>query len=318
MFESIKISDIGGLGVGLSRPECVLCKSDGTVFCSDARGGIQKISANGCQEYIGLDEENRFRSNGFALLPDGRFIFANTGCEKGIWEIGPCGDVAPFLLEINGNALGEPNFLLIAEDGVIWFSVMATAAHDTALSAEREDGYLARIKGGEVEIMTDRLNCANEFKFSHDGARLYINETFRKRTVCFDFSEEGGLKNRRVLAEYGPAEYPDGLTLDIEGHLWISCVVSNRILRVSPRGEIATIFDFGDEERIAEAESALANQTLSRDFIYRETEAQIQNPTSIAFGGPDMRTAYVGSLNHSELKVFKSPVAGVKPVHWDW
>ncbi|MEL7190509.1 MAG: SMP-30/gluconolactonase/LRE family protein, partial [Pseudomonadota bacterium] len=70
--------------------------------------------------------------------------------------------------------------------------------------------------------------------------------------------------------------------------------------------------------RIADAEAALANGTLERDFIYRETAACIQNPTSIAFGGPDLRTAFVGSLNHTELKTFRSPVAGAKPVHWDW
>lgn len=315
---SIEIGDIGRHGTGLSRPECVLCKSDGTVFCSDARGGIYQISSDGTQNYLGPNDRGRFRSNGFALLNDGRLIFANIGSEKGIWTIDPNGQVAPFPLETNSKELGDPNFVLVTSDGTIWFSVMATAPHGTPLSANREDGYLARVQGGEVEVMAEGLNCANEFKFDPDRRRLYINETFKKRTLCFDVTDNGKLSNRSVFAEYGAADFADGLTLDIEGHLWITCVVSNRILRVSPQGETLTVFDGSDAERVAGAEAALANQTLSRDYIYRETDARIQNPTSIAFGGEDMRTAYVGSLNHTELKTFRSPVAGVKPVHWDW
>ncbi|MEL6995886.1 MAG: SMP-30/gluconolactonase/LRE family protein [Pseudomonadota bacterium] len=314
----VNIEDVGKYGTGLSRPECVLCKADGTVFCSDARGGIYRINADETQDYLGPDEEGRFRSNGFALLRDGTLVFVNIGSEGGIWAITPDGLTQPFLLDKKGDALGEVNFILVGPDETIWFSVMATTPHGTRLSATREDGYLARINAGVVEIMATGLNCANEFKIDQGRGRLYLNETFKKRTLCFDVTGDGTLNNRRVFAEFGPGEFPDGLSIDVEGHLWITCVVSNRILRVSPQGEIVTVLDGGDATRITNAEFALANETLSRDVIYSETAAPIQNPTSIAFGGSDLRTAYVGSLNHSELKTFISPVAGVKPVHWEW
>ena len=39
-------------------------------------------------------------------------------------------------------------------------------------------------------------------------------------------------------------------------------------------------------------------------------------PTSIAFGGPDLRTAFVGSLVMKQLATFRVPAPGAEMVHW--
>jgi hypothetical protein len=38
---------------------------------------------------------------------------------------------------------------------------------------------------------------------------------------------------------------------------------------------------------------------------------------SLTFGGPDLRTVYLGSLRGSTLPSFRSPVAGLPLVHWN-
>ena len=38
---------------------------------------------------------------------------------------------------------------------------------------------------------------------------------------------------------------------------------------------------------------------------------------SVTFGGPDLRTGYLGSLMGSRLPCFRSPVAGLPLTHWD-
>lgn len=38
---------------------------------------------------------------------------------------------------------------------------------------------------------------------------------------------------------------------------------------------------------------------------------------SITFGGPDLRTVYVGSLRGTRLPYFQSPVPGLPMVHWN-
>ena len=37
---------------------------------------------------------------------------------------------------------------------------------------------------------------------------------------------------------------------------------------------------------------------------------------SITFGGPDLRTAYIGSLRGTRIPYFRSPVGGLPLVHW--
>jgi gluconolactonase len=38
--------------------------------------------------------------------------------------------------------------------------------------------------------------------------------------------------------------------------------------------------------------------------------------TSVTFGGPDLRTVYMGVLKGSRIPYFRSPVAGLPMVHW--
>jgi sugar lactone lactonase YvrE len=38
---------------------------------------------------------------------------------------------------------------------------------------------------------------------------------------------------------------------------------------------------------------------------------------SITFGGPDLRTVYIGSLLGTRIPFFRSPVAGLPMVHWN-
>jgi len=147
---------------------------------------------------------------------------------------------------------------------------------------------------------------------------LYVNETFVGHTTKFDINASGSLSNRQILATYEPGTYPDGIALDSDGGLWITSVVSNRIQHVTTEGTVTTLLDSSDPERVAKVRAALKNETLSRELVYRESEALIQNPTSIAFGGDDLRTAYVGSLNHSELRTFRTKIARSPPVHWLW
>jgi hypothetical protein len=37
---------------------------------------------------------------------------------------------------------------------------------------------------------------------------------------------------------------------------------------------------------------------------------------SVTFGGPDLKTVYLGSLMGSRLPCFRSPVAGLPLTHW--
>jgi hypothetical protein len=39
---------------------------------------------------------------------------------------------------------------------------------------------------------------------------------------------------------------------------------------------------------------------------------------TIGFGGPDLKTVYLGSLFGRQIATFRSPIAGAAPVQWEF
>jgi hypothetical protein len=100
--------------------------------------------------------------------------------------------------------------------------------------------------------------------------------------------------------------------------LWITGVAANKIIRVMPDGKWHLVAEDSDEGHMAAVRRAVEDGTLNRTLLYDNHARVLPNVTSIAFGGPDLRTAYVGSVSGTQLAVFRSPVAGAPPVHWHW
>jgi hypothetical protein len=38
----------------------------------------------------------------------------------------------------------------------------------------------------------------------------------------------------------------------------------------------------------------------------------------VAFGGPDLKTVFLGSLFAARIATFRSPIAGAPPPHWGY
>jgi hypothetical protein len=45
---------------------------------------------------------------------------------------------------------------------------------------------------------------------------------------------------------------------------------------------------------------------------------QLRNISSLAFGGPDLRTGYLGCLLGESVATLRMPVAGHPPIHWNY
>ena len=110
----------------------------------------------------------------------------------------------------------------------------------------------------------------------------------------------------------------DGLTLDMEGGAWVVCVGSNRVYRAGPDGQRQTIIDDADPQAAKQLEAALVGGTLNRPQLSSARGRRLRNVTCLAFDGADLRTVYMGCLADDSLATFRSPVAGVQPVHWNW
>jgi hypothetical protein len=90
------------------------------------------------------------------------------------------------------------------------------------------------------------------------------------------------------------------------------------VIRVGPQGDQQLVLEDGDPAHIDRLEAEYLANRLSRPMVYDNHSKKLQNITSIAFGGHDRKTAFMGCINGTSLAVFDSPVAGLKPVHWNW
>jgi len=133
-------------------------------------------------------------------------------------------------------------------------------------------------------LARDNLRCAwrggmtnsNGLAWSLDGRTMFHADTTSHRIDCYDFDvATGEHSNRRTILtfptdktapDYGGR--PDGATIDSEGMYWVAMFEGGRVLRISPTGE-----------------------------ILREIKLPVRCPTSVCFGGPDLRTLYITSAS---------------------
>ena len=74
----------------------------------------------------------------------------------------------------------------------------------------------------------------------------------------------------------------------------------------------------GVQADLARVEAAFLAGDLGRPHLDRTFGTRLKNISSAAFGGPDLKTVYLGCLLGDEIVRFGSEIAGVKPYHWDW
>lgn len=300
---------------GLQRPECVLTHASGSLFVSDRRGGVLKIGPDGRQRLIG--NAPGLLPNGIAMQPDGGFLVANLGEQGGVWRIAPDGGLSPWLTEVEGRAVQRVNFVANDAAGRVWACISATDGSDRYL-LDSATGYIVLRDASGTRVVADGLHYTNECRVSTDGQFMYVNETFGRRLSRFRIDAGGELRGRETVACFGDGDFPDGLALDSEGGAWVVCVGSNRVYRVDADGRCQTLIDDAVAETAQRMEAAFAAGTLDRPQLSAARGRRLGNVTSLAFGGEDLRTVYMGCLAGDALASFRSPVAGMQPVHWRW
>ena len=69
---------------------------------------------------------------------------------------------------------------------------------------------------------------------------------------------------------------------------------------------------------MAWVECAYVAGEIDRPHLDGVKSRMLRNISSIAFGGDDRRTVYLGCLLDDAIYAFRSPVAGLAPAHWNW
>jgi sugar lactone lactonase YvrE len=308
-------------GTGLNRPESVLATRDGAIWASHwAGGGVSRIDADGSVRHLlPKNPVSGVHPNGIALASDGSFLLASLGETGGIWQLTGQGELAPWLTEVEGQALPPSNFISLDSKGRAWIAV-STRHHPRALAYRSDiaDGFLVMAEQGAARIVADGLGYTNECLVSPCGDWLYVNETFGRRLSRFPLMANGDLGQRQTVAEFGPGIFPDGLAFDETDHIWVVSIVSNSVLRISPDNRVETIFSDAEPEFLDWVEAAFQDGSMGRPHLDNVKSQVLGNISSIAFAGPDRRQAVFGCLLDHRLPSMDIGVTGLKPVHWDW
>jgi sugar lactone lactonase YvrE len=305
------------IGQGLVRPECVLATAGRGLYVSHFGGGVTRLDPGGRRTDLLGPGDPVLATNGFALTPEGDFLCANLMPPGGVWRVTRDGRQAPFLLEVEGRRLPPCNFVALDRSGRVWITVSTwLEPRARAYRPDVADGCIVLVDGDGARIAAGELGYTNEAILDPSGRWLYVNETFARRTTRFRVAADGALSAREVVAEYGPGTFPDGLAFDEAGGLWVVSVVSNRLIRVAPDGRQQLVLEDAEEARLAEVEAAFQAGRMGRPHLDRVASRRLRNISSIAFGGPERRTAYLGNLLDDRIYSFESPVAGAAPAHW--
>ena len=323
MSQFTSVTDVSGqqiarIGSGLNRPESVLATRSGNLFSCDWTAGIVKTTADGKSSPAVAHDliADKFLPNGIALQKDGRFLFANLGEAGGVWQIATTCAPREFLTEVEGRKIPPANFVYV--DGArTWITVSASTRAHKYFTAQETSGFIAVVENGQARIVAENLTWTNELRIAPDRRHLYVNETFACKTTRFDLAHNGDLSNRHSF-DYPPGTFPDGMAFDVEGALWSVCVVSNRIIRLLPGIGWNIVFEDVLQDTFARVCQAYSANQMTRDMIVESRGKHVANLTSLAFGGSDLRTLYLGSLTNSSILSLRSPVAGLAPEHWEW
>ena len=327
MPEHPVLEQLGSFGQDLKRPECALAHASGLTFapCWHGHGGVSLIQGDRtlhvlAKAPLGAFGDEALRPNGIALDANGNLLMAHLGDTRGaIVELSPNGESRVIVDTVDGSPMPPANFVVTDPDGRLWITVstrLTPRSRDYRRSANT--GFIAVAEPGarNARIVADGLGYTNECIVDVAAGCVYVNETFTRRLTVFDLGPDAQLSNPRVLARFGHGTYPDGLAQDADGGLWVTSIVSNRVLHVSSSGKITELLGDCDPEHVAWVEHAWETDTLGRPHLDKAAGKTLRNVSNLAFGGADLSQVWLGNLLGDTLPVYRSSVAGAEPVHW--
>jgi D-xylonolactonase len=199
--------------------------------------------------------------------------------DRGFALVDPRTESFEFLGEVEAGTPGNRfNDGKVDRQGRFWAGTMDDVEEEATGNLYRLDPSF------EWSFIDGGYKVTNGPAFSPDGRTLYHTDSARQTIYAFDLHIDGDARGKRVLAQFGEEHgYPDGMTVDAEGCLWVAFWDGWCVRRLSPEGE-----------------------------ILQSIELPVQRPTSCAFGGPDFDRLYVtsASIGLDEKQLSMQPYAG--------
>lgn len=310
-LQEISLATASKVALGVKRPEDVVVARDGTVWLSDQLSACARLNADGSITRIG---HAGGAPNGINMDRQGRVLIANFGGpEDGhgpLQRLDPrTGEVELLVGELGGRKLFGCNYPLVDSHDRIWCSHSTWGSLDAAWDGQ-DDGLVFRLDpDGRVTVVAEGIKFANGMAFDAGEKHLYVCQTTSCNIVRYAIRADGslgaaeaygpklGLTHKEVQArrpvtaelrsQLGPT---DGCGFDQDGNLWVTLVLANKVVAITPSGEVLTVLSDPSGELM-------------------------HSPTNVSWGGPDMCDLYIGSVTRDYVVKVRSPVPGLPLVH---
>ncbi|MEL6829328.1 MAG: SMP-30/gluconolactonase/LRE family protein [Pseudomonadota bacterium] len=168
----------------------------------------------------------------------------------------------------------------IAPDGTLWLGTMDDQEQDAT-----GNYYALGTDWRAASLPLSNAVVTNTFCFSPDGHTFYTCDSAEQEILSYDYDPlTGALSDRRVFATTAAiGAYPDGSAIDAEGCLWNAQWAGSRIVRYTPEGAIDRIIGL-----------------------------PVSRPTSVAFGGKDLKTLFITTarIGLGDKALDRQPMAG--------
>jgi D-xylonolactonase len=109
------------------------------------------------------------------------------------------------------------------------------------LTKRRQDGILYRLESGkEPVVVLEGIGTSNGMTFSLDLKHFFHTDSHARTITRYKYDPAtGDIGHPRIF--YRGLErdgVPDGITIDLQEHIWVACWGGSKIIRLDPRGRI--------------------------------------------------------------------------------
>lgn len=182
-------------------------------------------------------------------------LLAVSGLEVGM--LNASGAIGSVLAELPPDGDGRANDGRCDPHGRLWIgTVDRSGEHRAGMFCVDDSGFVRRVRSGRA--------LSNGIDWSPDGSKCYHVDSLHRTVDELTLDDKGFPVSERTIATFDVL--PDGVSVDMEGGIWVALWDGGGVVRLSPSGEIDCRID------------------VPGGWI-----------TSCAFGGADLRTLYITS-----------------------
>lgn len=296
---------------GLRFPEGPIAMPDGSVLVVEIEGArLIRVLPDGTKQIVA---ELGGGPNGAAVGPDGKCYVCNNGGFNWIHEADgfarphgradaytgggiqrvdlETGAVEMLYTHCGDDPIMGPNDIVFDGKGGFWFTDHGKS-YDRLM--DRGALFYAAVDGSFIKEAAFPIITPNGVGISPDGNTLYVSETETGRVWSYPILGPGELGKEAWPSPHGgkfiggPTGYQrfDSMALEANGNICVATLVHGGISVFSPDGGLV-------------------------EFL----EAPEPYCTNIAFGGPDMKTAYITLSGYGRLVAVDWPRPGLPLVH---